>query len=98
MPLTGFTARDWVIILAITIGAQLLGHTLLNRVLATTSATVVSMAVLLELPGAALIAAAWLGQVPPPAVLPAVALLLAGIVLVIRSTTGPADPLSELPG
>ena len=95
VPLTGFSARDWWIILAITIGAQLLGHTLVNRVLATTSATVVSLAILLEMPGSTLIAAAWLGQVPPLAVLPAALLLLAGIVLVIRSTTTATDPPSE---
>ncbi|HEX6888313.1 MAG TPA: DMT family transporter, partial [Candidatus Nanopelagicales bacterium] len=41
VPLTGFSVRDWLLILAITIGAQLLGHTVVNRVLATTSATVV---------------------------------------------------------
>ncbi len=98
IPLTGFAPRDWALILAITGGAQLLGHTIINRVLATTSATVVSMAILLELPGAALIAAVWLGQIPSVAVLPAVALLLAGIVLVIRSTTAPDDPVSELGG
>jgi drug/metabolite transporter (DMT)-like permease len=97
VPLTGFSARDWWIILAITIGAQLLGHTLVNRVLATTSATVVSLAILLEMPGSTLIAAAWLGQLPPAAVLPAVVLLLAGIVLVIGSTTAATDPPSELP-
>jgi drug/metabolite transporter (DMT)-like permease len=54
-------------------------------VLRSTSATVVSLAVLFEVPGAILIAALWLGQVPPLAILPAVVLLFAGLVLVIRS-------------
>jgi drug/metabolite transporter (DMT)-like permease len=97
VPLVGFPARDWVLILAITIGAQLLGHTVVNRVLATTSATVVSLAILFEMPGSTLIAAAWLGQVPPWQVVPAVVLLFVGIALVIRTTTRAGDPPSETP-
>jgi drug/metabolite transporter (DMT)-like permease len=97
VPLAGYSARDWGLILAITLGAQLLGHTLVNRVLATTSATIVSLAILLEMPGSTLIAAAWLGQVPPTGVLPAVVLLLAGIVLVIHTTTAAHDQLPETP-
>ena len=97
VPLVGFSLRDWGLILAITAGAQLLGHTLVNRVLATTSATVVSLAILFEMPGSTLIAAAWLGQVPPLAIVPAVVLMFVGIALVIRTTTGPADAPSETP-
>lgn len=97
VPLTGFSARDWALILAITLGAQLLGHTIVNRVLATTSATVVSLAILLEMPGSTLIAAAWLGQVPPVAIIPAVVLLFAGIALVIRTTTRPEGAPTETP-
>jgi drug/metabolite transporter (DMT)-like permease len=97
VPLTGFSVRDWMLILAITIGAQLLGHTVVNRVLATTSATVVSLAILFEMPGSTLIAAAWLGQVPPWQVIPAVVLLFVGIGLVIRTTTRAGGAPSELP-
>lgn len=91
--LTGFSLQDWALILLLTLGAQLLGHTLINKVLATTSATVVSLAILLEMPGATLIAAFALGQVPPLAILPAVALMFAGIVMVIRagSRTVPSE-------
>lgn len=83
--LGGYPASAWWWILALTLGAQLLGHTVVNRVLATTSATVVSLAILFEMPGSTAIAAIWLGQVPPWGVLPAVALLAVGLVLVIRS-------------
>jgi drug/metabolite transporter (DMT)-like permease len=83
--LWGFSARDWALILALTLGAQLLGHTLINKVLSTTSATVVSLAILLEMPGATIMAAIALGQVPPLGVIPASMLMFAGIVLVIRS-------------
>jgi drug/metabolite transporter (DMT)-like permease len=85
--LGGFTARDWWLILALTAGAQLLGHSVVNKVLKTTSATVVSLAILFEVPGATLIAAWWLGQTPPLAVIPAVALLFAGLAIVIVSGT-----------
>lgn len=88
VPMSGYSGRDWALIAALTLGAQLLGHTLVNKVLATTSATVVSLAILFEMPGSTVIAAAWLGQRPPLAIVPAVALLFAGLALVIRVTTG----------
>ncbi len=92
-PLFGFSAQAWGLILALTLGAQLLGHTLINKVLSTTSATVVSLAILLEMPGATIIAAIALGQLPPVGIIPAVALMFAGIVLVIRagSRTVPSE-------
>lgn len=84
-PLTGFPATAWVLIVTLTIVGQLLGHTLLNRVLATTSATIVSLAILFEMPGATIVAALALGQVPPFGVLPAALLIIAGLAIVIRS-------------
>ncbi len=93
--LVGFSAEAWALILLLTAGAQLLGHTLINKVLATTSATVVSLAILFEMPGATLIAAFALGQVPPLAILPAVILMFAGIVLVIRA--GSRSTPTEIP-
>jgi len=83
--LVGYDGTEWLTILALTLGAQLLGHTLINRVLRTTSATVTSLAILLEMPGATIIAAIWLGQVPPVSIVPAVALIFAGLVVVIWS-------------
>jgi drug/metabolite transporter (DMT)-like permease len=83
--LAGYSAQAWLLILALTIGSQLLGHTLVNRVLVTTSATVASLAILFEMPGATLLAALWLGQTPPLVILPAVALLFIGLIIVIRS-------------
>jgi len=85
VPLSGYAARDWLFILGLTAIAQLLGHSLINRVLATTPATVTSLAILFEVPGSILIAAWWLGQVPPLAIIPAIVLLAIGIVLVIRA-------------
>ena len=89
--LVGFDAQAWALILAVTLGAQLLGHSMMTRVLSSTSATVVSLAILFEMPGATLVAAIWLGQVPPLALLPAAGLILAGLVIVIKAADrGPA--------
>jgi drug/metabolite transporter (DMT)-like permease len=86
VPLAGFTARDWWLIAAITVCAQLLGHTLLNLVLSTVGPTVVSLAVLLEVPGALLFALVLLQQAPPLLALPGVALVVAGVALVVRGS------------
>ena len=84
-PLWGFSARSWVEIAVLTLTAQLLGHTLLNRALRSAGATTVSLAVLLEVPGASVVAWVWLDQVPPLAVLPGAALVLAGLAVVVRT-------------
>ena len=84
-PLTGFSARNWLLILAITVCAQILGHTLLNLVLSSVGPTVVSLAVLLEVPGALLVALVLLGQLPPLLALPGMAAVVAGVALVVRA-------------
>lgn len=84
-PLAGYDAGTWVKLAALTAGAQLLGHSLVNVVLRTTSPTVVSLAILFEVPGAGILAAAWLGQLPPPTAVPGIVLLLVGIALVVRA-------------
>ena len=90
--LGGYDGTTWVQLLAITGGAQLLGHSLFNVVLKTTSHTVVSLCILLEVPGAALIAAVFLDEIPPLAALPAALVLLAGIATVISAA--PREPAS----
>jgi drug/metabolite transporter (DMT)-like permease len=85
VPFSGYRAADWARIAALTLGAQFLGHSLFNRVLRTTSATVVSMAVLFEAPGAALIAFLWLHQRPAPLTVIGLVVLLAGVGLVVAA-------------
>ncbi len=82
--LTGFSDDAWLKIVLVTLCAQLLGHSLINVVLRSTSPTVVSLAILFELPGAAIVAAVWLHQRPPWLAIPGMVLLLAGLVLVVR--------------
>jgi drug/metabolite transporter (DMT)-like permease len=83
IPLAGYDGRTWAAILAIVAGAQLLGHSMFNYALQSTSATTVSVLILLEVPGAALLAWLWLGQTPRLAALPGLALLVAGVAVVI---------------
>ena len=90
--LTGYDAETWVKLIAITAGAQLLGHSLFNRVLRTTNPTVVSLSILLEIPGAALIAAVFLDQTPPLLAIPAAVLLVSGLGLVIRAGSRGTTP------
>lgn len=83
--LGGYDAGDWVKLVALTAGAQLLGHSLFNVVLRSVSPTLLSLAILLEIPGAALIAAVFLDQQPPLLAIPAAVLLVTGLGLVIRA-------------
>ncbi|MEU1398427.1 DMT family transporter [Micromonospora zamorensis] len=100
--LSGFDGRTWLAILALVVGAQLLGHSMFNYALKKIPATTVSVLILLEAPGAALLGWAWLGQVPRPYALVGMALLLAGVAVVVLGgvragrrdapTALPADP------
>ena len=80
-----YDGSTWAAILALVAGAQLLGHSMFNYALHRTSATTVSVLLLLETPGAALIAWVWLGQAPRAAALPGIAMLLAGVAVVIAT-------------
>nr|WP_236061543.1 DMT family transporter [Actinacidiphila acididurans] len=81
--LGGWDGRTWLKIAALTVAAQLLGHSLINRVVRGLGPSTTSTAILLETPGAALVAAVWLGQRPPVAAYPALAVILAGLALVV---------------
>jgi len=95
-PLAGFGLRTWVCLVAITVGPQLLGHSLFNRVVRTTGATVVSVAVLAEIIGASLLAFWWFGESPPAALAPAAVCIAAGVVLVVRSVApSPEEEATE---
>jgi drug/metabolite transporter (DMT)-like permease len=81
--LGGYPGSTWLAVLGLVAGAQLLGHTMFNYALRKVSATTISVLILLEVPGAALIAWLWLHQVPTAASLPGLALLLVGVAIVV---------------
>jgi drug/metabolite transporter (DMT)-like permease len=91
VPVLGFDAQTWLLLLVLTVLAQLLGHTLLNRAVGTVGPVVVALVILLEVPAATLIAAVWLDQVPPVAALPAALLVLVGVALVVTSRDVPDE-------
>lgn len=84
-PLAGFDTATWLAIAALVVGPQLLGHTLVNTVLRSITATAVSVAILFEVVGATVIAALWFGETPPLAAVPAGLLIFSGIIVVIRA-------------
>jgi drug/metabolite transporter (DMT)-like permease len=96
IPLTGYPTTAWVAILAVTVGPQLLGHSLFNFALRRVSAPTVSVLILLETPGAALLAWAWLGQVPAIAALPGLVLLVVGVAIVALKDRGAATQPAAL--
>lgn len=98
-PLAGYPATTWLALLAMTVGPQLLGHSMVNFGLRRVPAPTISVLILLEVPGAALLGWVWLGQRPRPAALPGLALLVVGVLLVIlanRSATRPAAALEPV--
>ncbi len=86
--LAGYPPQQWGLLLLVTATAQLLGHSVFNHLLATTSPLLVSLALLLEVPGAALIAAFLLGQTPPLPALGGLVVMLLGMALVILGNRG----------
>ncbi len=84
-PLLGFEARTWAELVGLTLIAQLLGHSALNRAVKAAGPTVVALVVLLEVPGATLLAWVFWGQSPPWLVLPGAVLLVLGLGVVLRA-------------
>ncbi|GAA3258541.1 DMT family transporter [Dactylosporangium siamense] len=81
--LTGYPAQTWLALAAMTVGPQLLGHTLINYSLRRVPPTMVAVLLLLEVPGALVIAWLMLDQLPAAQTLPGIALLLAGVAVVV---------------
>lgn len=84
--LGGYSGSTWLWIVALTLGAQLLGHSVFNRVLKTTSPTIASLSIVFEIVGATVIALfPPISETPPLAAIPAAVLIASGVVLVVRA-------------
>jgi drug/metabolite transporter (DMT)-like permease len=81
-----YNSREWLIVLGLVFGAQILGHTMFNTVLKRVSPAVVSLGVFFEVPTSSIIAFWWLDQKPPAGVIPGIVLILIGCVLVVLRT------------
>jgi drug/metabolite transporter (DMT)-like permease len=96
--LGGYPLHQWGLLLLVTVTSQLMGHSVFNHLLATTRPMLVSLALLLEVPGAALLAAVILGQEPPVGALVGLAVILAGMACVIvNNRTQRSEPIVEAP-
>lgn len=81
-----FEINEWLILLGLIVGAQLLGHTMFNSTLKRVSPAIVSLIVFFEVPVSAVLAAWWLDQTPPLGIIPGIVLILWGCILVVTRT------------
>jgi hypothetical protein len=81
-----FELREWLLLLALIAGAQILGHSMFNAALKRVSPAIVSLIVFLEVPVSTLLAIWWLGQTPSIALIPGIIVILSGCVLVVLRT------------
>lgn len=84
VPLGGYPTSTWIWLLAIALGPQIVGHSLLNWALRHLSATYVTLAALGEPIGSAVLAWLVLNELPSPAALVGGGLVLAGIAVASR--------------
>jgi drug/metabolite transporter (DMT)-like permease len=81
-----FKMREWLILLALIAGAQILGHSMFNAALKRVSPAIVSLIVFLEVPVSTLLAIWWIDQTPSIALIPGIIVILTGCVLVVLRT------------
>ena len=89
LPLGGYPVREWLLFLAMAVGPGVLGHTLINWALAHVESSLVSVALLGEPVGSALLALLLLAEVPGPWTVAGGAVVLAGIGLTTRARPTP---------
>ena len=80
-PLTGYPPREWLIFLGLAVGPGLLGHTVINWVLAHLESSVVSVSLLGEPVGATMLALVLLGEAPTAYTIVGGVVVLVGIAL-----------------
>ncbi len=84
-PFGGFPLAVWALFALMTLGPQLLGHTVFNYLLRDLPATVVAIAVTGEPVGATVLALALLGELPPWNAVLGGAVILAGIYVTVAA-------------
>ncbi|MCV9995773.1 DMT family transporter [Paeniglutamicibacter sp. ZC-3] len=102
-PVWGFDLNGWIGILALALCSQVLGHSALNHLLSSLGPLTVSTLILLEIPGAALLAALFLGQILPAGTVFGLAVILVGLFFVVRGqahaqSKALAEPLKKEQG
>jgi drug/metabolite transporter (DMT)-like permease len=82
--LLDFDTREWLLLIALIAGAQILGHTILNFTLKSLSPAIASLVVFFEVPVSAILAFWWLNQLPPLGTVPGLILILVGCRVFLR--------------
>ena len=90
-----FDTKEWLILLGLIGGAQILGHSIFNEVLKRVSPAIVSLIVFFEVPVSTLLAMWWLDQTPSIALIPGIIVILTGCILVVLRTR-PTEAVLEL--
>lgn len=81
-----FSMQNWLLLAALILGAQILGHTMFNSALKRVSPAIVSLVVFFEVPVSAILAYWWLDQRPALGVIPGIILIISGCALVVLRT------------
>lgn len=79
--LTGYPQIEWVYLVILIVGAQIMGHTILNFTLRSVSPAIASIVVFFEVPVSSILAFWWLGQLPPLGTIPGLVLILIGCLI-----------------
>ena len=98
--LTGYPPREWLLFAGMALGPGLVGHTVINWVLAHVDSSVVSVSLLGEPLGSTLLALVLLGELPTAATVVGGSVVLVGIAVTttgdpVASASPPADDRSE---
>ena len=94
-PFIDYPTREWLLLIALILGSQILGHTMFNFSLKRVSPTVVSLIVFFEVPVGALFAWWWIDQVPPIGTIPGIVILLIGCALFVTRRAETRDESAE---
>ncbi len=94
-PATGFRAEGYLILLAMGLAPQLLGHSSLNYLLEFFPAAIVSMFSQLEPIGSALLALALFRELPPDQQIMGSLIILIGVILASRGEIRQSQPLPD---
>jgi drug/metabolite transporter (DMT)-like permease len=82
-PVIRYPEREWLLLIALILGSQILGHTMFNFSLKRVSPTIVSLIVFFEVPVGALFAWWWIDQIPAAGTIPGILILLLGCALFV---------------
>jgi len=83
-PVLDLPAQAWALLLLLSVVGQLLGHSILNYLLASHGAMLVSLLIVLEIPTAALVAAAVLLEIPSIGVIAGLFTVMGGLAVIGR--------------